>query len=170
MTKTDYPDRGPLRVETFVRESNRIEGITREPSNDEINAHEQLMRMTRVSIEHVQRFVSVCQPGAVLRDRATIHGVRVGSHVAPPSGPAIATDLMLLLNSIAEGEVNPWAAHVKYETLHPFTDGNGRSGRAIWLWGMTLAGQQKMALDLGFLHTFYYQTLAVVDRNMRATP
>ena len=36
---------------------------------------------------------------------------------------------------------------------HPFTDGNGRSGRALWLW------QMNNHAPFGFLHTFYYQTL-----------
>lgn len=42
-----------------------------------------------------------------------------------------------------------------YETLHPFTDGNGRSGRALWLWAM--GGIHRA--PLGFLHHFYYQAL-----------
>lgn len=42
--------------------------------------------------------------------------------------------------------------HHSYETLHPFTDGNGRSGRMLWLWMMQEA-------PLGFLHTWYYQSL-----------
>jgi hypothetical protein len=49
----------------------------------------------------------------------------------------------------------PLEAHVRYETLHPFTDGNGRTGRALWYWMMVGSSRA----DLGFLHAFYYQTL-----------
>ena len=50
-------------------------------------------------------------------------------------------------------------AHVAYETLHPFTDGNGRSGRALWAKHMLADGQDGYWLERGFLHTFYYQSL-----------
>ena len=155
------------KFEDFTRESNRIEGISRPPYIAEVKALKDLVRRKRVEIEHVQKFVAVCQPGAVLRDVVSIPGVRVGTHVAPPSGPKIATDLRLLLNSIAENVRTPWSVHVAYENLHPFTDGNGRSGRALWLWHMTLVGEQHSALQLGFLHKFYYQTLGVDTSRLR---
>jgi hypothetical protein len=40
----------------------------------------------------------------------------------------------------------------------PTTDGNGRSGRALWLWCM------RGRAPLGFLHQFYYQTLGAAER------
>lgn len=148
------------RLAAFVAESNRIEGIHRPPTSDEVKAHKALIARKLVKIEHVTALVAVCQPNAVLRATTDVHGVRVGNHVAPPSGPKIVHDFEALLAGIASGALTPWAAHVQYETLHPYTDGNGRSGRAVWLWHMTLNGQQSRALAIGFLHTFYYQTLA----------
>ena len=148
------------RLAAFVAESNRIEGIHRSPTDAEIEAHKTLIARKRVKIEHVTALVAVCQPNAVLRATTDVHGVRVGNHVAPPSGPRIVQDFEALLAGIASGELTPWEAHVQYETLHPYTDGNGRSGRAVWLWHMTLKGEQSRALAIGFLHTFYYQTLA----------
>lgn len=77
--------------------------------------------------------------------------VTVGGRLCPRGGPWIRQDLERIL---LETEVkDPWATHIAYELLHPFTDGNGRSGRALWLW-------QKMGrAPLGFLHHFYYETL-----------
>jgi hypothetical protein len=147
------------RLAAFVRESNRIEGIIRAPTDKEVKAHQTLIARKRVKVEHVTALVAVCQPSAVLRATADVPGVRVGSHIAPPSGPKIVEAFEGLLRRIANDAVTPWAAHVEYETLHPYTDGNGRSGRAVWLWHMTLKGQQHRALALGFLHAFYYQTL-----------
>ncbi len=72
-----------------------------------------------------------------------------------------------MLESVLVGAqiLPPYISHVAYENLHPFTDGNGRSGRALWLWQMMhgTMRQVNMARDLGFLHTFYYQTLNASD-------
>lgn len=134
----------------FVNESNRIEGILRSATQEEIAAHESFVSRIRPTIEDLQTLVSVLEPGAVLRDKAGLD-VRVGSYYPPRGGPDIKKKLGYLLLTI--GEYTPYTAHQAYENLHPFTDGNGRSGRALWLWHV--GGQA----PLGFLHTYYYQAL-----------
>ena len=144
------------RLIKFITESNMIEGITRQPNTAEIHAHRSLIGGDHVSLEGLETFVRHVQPDAVLRDSGQF--VSVGNHVPPAGGPGIVYALQELLraaNSTGDDLTNAWHTHCAYEKLHPFTDGNGRSGRALWLWMM---GGIKNA-QLGFLHHFYYQTL-----------
>ena len=145
-------------LDEFVRESNRIEGIAREPTSEEIQAHIIFINKAFPNTADVEAFVLAIAPGHRLRDK---HGldVRVGDHIAPRGCAEIRTALDTFMSRIADGAdlYHPWQAHIDYETLHPFTDGNGRSGRAIWLW-------QMQAAPIGFLHQFYYQTLSGIRR------
>ena len=151
------------RIELFVAESNRIEGIHRLPLEHEIEAHLHLLRAgTRTGLPLLStlgHFVATVQPGAVLRDRAGLD-VRVGNHYPPRSGPEIADALTKLLIEATAPDSNPYTIHQAYQNLHPFTDGNGRSGRALWL--RMMGGPER--LPLGFLHTWYYQSLSDGDR------
>ncbi len=143
----------------FADESNKIEGMG--PATlKETQALQDFLDGPIPSTEALEVYVGAVAPGHVLRDRAGLN-VCVGNHVAPAGGPAVREELhrRLMDRSIW----TPYKNHLWYENLHPFTDGNGRSGRALWLYEILERGLERRALALGFLHSFYYATLEEQD-------
>lgn len=144
----------------FISESNYIEGIHREPTEAEINEYLRFMELDSLTLEELEKFVAVYQPDAKLRSECGMN-VRVGTHFPPCGGVQIPLKLAAVLeaaNLTREVDEYPttykqsYLIHQEYETLHPFMDGNGRSGRMIWQWMMR---EER----LGFLHRWYYQSL-----------
>ena len=142
----------------FIRESNAIEGYFHEPTQTEIDAHNYLLSVPELTVADVSNFVQlITRPPAQLRDKFGMD-VTVGDHYPMRGGPEVRYYLRERLDEINAKLISPFNAHCKYETLHPYMDGNGRSGRAIWLWQMQ-RNNEKMHRHLSFLHTFYYQSL-----------
>lgn len=145
-----------MTLKDFIRESNRIEGIHRAPTRAEIAAHDTILNLPIIQAKDLVDFVAVIAPGKLLRTQTGMD-VRVGNHVAPRGGPEILPCLESVLTR-ANMTTDSYTIHRDYETLHPFMDGNGRSGRALWLWMMMRTGNTG-SLALGFLHVWYYQSL-----------
>lgn len=139
----------------FIVESNQIESITHPPTDAEIAAHERILALAMVTVADLERFVADVA-GEPLRRQPNLNVV-VGGYFPPPGGPHIEGDLAWLLDRACSGVDSAHTTHVQYELLHPFRDGNGRSGRALWAWQMQQAGADPFALP--FLQRFYYQTL-----------
>lgn len=146
----------------FIIESNQIEGVSRK-SNEEFNAYWKLLSLHQIDIPAILEladslYLSGKKELGLLRD-ATGRNVQVGHYHPPPGGPGIRDELNNLLDNIRESppEISPHEMHCWYETLHPLMDGNGRTGRALWLW-MHL--RQGTYIERGFLVQFYYETLA----------
>lgn len=144
----------------FVRESNRIEAIYREPTEVEMTAHCALLDLDELTMDAVVGFVAEIAK-APLRARLGMD-VRVGPHLPPRGGPAVEASLKRTLSDINAGLRTPFEAHCAYEELHPFLDGNGRSGRAIWAWQMLRDGRDPFALP--FLQRWYYDSLAYIQQ------
>lgn len=143
----------------FITESNMIEGIHRPPTQEEIDCHFELIQKEKITLLDLVHFVRVYQPNAELRIHDWLN-VTVGSHVPPRGGVAIGYQLETILEEANKLE-SPFKVHIAYEALHPFTDGNGRSGRALWAWMMM---QMHGGCPISFLHQFYYQTLQNVAK------
>lgn len=146
-------------MQRFIRESNAIEGIYREPTSREVGHFLEFMSLPSLTLDDVCLLQAAFAPAKPLRTEPYMN-VRVGSHTPPPGGIAIKARLQEIIQDANRGD-NPWKTHVDFETLHPFIDGNGRTGRAIWAWHMQRLGRDPFSL--GFLHRFYYQTLENSD-------
>jgi Fic family protein len=72
-------------------------------------------------------------------------GVRVGPHVPPPPEEVsgLMRELLAWWNDRAS-EISPILSsailHYRFEAIHPFADGNGRTGRALALWELYRRG------------------------------
>ncbi len=139
----------------FLAESNTIEGIHRPPTGEEISETKRFLVLDEVRRGDLQKLALVYQPNAFLR-LAPRMDVRIGSHIPPAGGEGILWRLGEVLEKVKAGE-SPYLVHQEYENLHPFMDGNGRTGRALWLWQMI--NQHGWDFRLSFLHKFYYQAL-----------
>lgn len=144
------------RLRKFVIESNLIEGINRDPTADEIDAHSRVLRLFSISATTLGDFQAVVAPGKPLREKPGMN-VRVGNYIAPEGGPNIVKRLQKICHDANMAAACPWKLHCRFERLHPYIDGNGRTGRALWMWIMHSARRDPFGLT--FLHRFYYQTL-----------
>jgi len=77
-------------------------------------------------------------PGEVRRSQVWIGGTRPGNAVFVPPPPEAIADCLKQLERFINDEPEPTPplikaalAHVQFETIHPFLDGNGRIGRLL---------------------------------------
>lgn len=144
----------------FVAESNAIEGIFRVTAR-EVDATRKFLEADSLTLEALCELQAAYAPDMPIRDRVGMN-VRVGGYVAPGGGRNILVELYSQIAKINKAKPgrpdSPWRRHIEFELLHPFMDGNGRTGRALWAWHMQRLGMEPF--NLPFLHRFYYQTLA----------
>lgn len=165
-----------IRRENFVRQSFEIEGIHLADHQlaEKTGVFEDFLKdmdnSNKLSAEkdkdEKDKFATIVKNyaeilGGVLRDKKGMD-VIVGNYRPPRGGREVSkmfTELMEKLDAVMMEE-DIFKFHKEYESLHPFTDGNGRSGRAILYWQLKRIYRENL-LDLthGFLQRFYYWSL-----------
>lgn len=141
-------------LDSFILESNEIEEIEKNEYDHEKQkeAIKKFILKKKIKIDDIIRLTSIF--GGRIRDQEGMN-VKVGSYIPPRGGAKIVERLKRII-SVIDRSSNPYLTHRRYQKLHPFTDGNGRSGRAIWLRMMyRINGVPRY----GFLHSHYYQAL-----------
>jgi len=144
-------------LRALIQESNKIEGIFTLPSAKEEDAYTTFLRLPAITVGDMCSFVTTVAPGSKLRMKPG-RDVMVGGFLPMKGGPGVMYAFKYLLEDVNDKNITPHQAHLEYETLHPFTDCNGRSGRLLWYWMHMQLNHDDM-FTRGFLHSFYYETL-----------
>jgi len=113
------------------------------------------------------------QPGEVRRSQNWIGGSRPGNAAFVPPPPNLLPDLLGEFEKYLHGDdalpklVHAGLAHVQFETIHPYLDGNGRIGRLLISlllenWGLLAKPILYLSLFFKRHQAEYYRRLAAV--------
>lgn len=113
------------------------------------------------------------QPGTIRTSQNWIGGSRPGNARFVPPQPDLVPDLLSDLDKWLHADdalpplVRAGLAHVQFETIHPFLDGNGRIGRLLITvlvehWGLLDAPLLYLSLAFKRHRDEYYQRLSAV--------
>jgi len=167
----------------FSAKTGQIDPVTKEVLRYREALWEGFTRLKERSLLTTNLFVQIVQ--AIRANKAGIRntpGTKVANAATgevvftPPEGQAVIRDKLKNLEDFihAENEVDPLIKlamiHYQFEAIHPFTDGNGRTGRILNILYLT----QKHLLDLPVLYlskyiieqkSDYYRLLRSVTEN-----
>lgn len=150
------------RMRELIEQSNLIEGID-DPAEIEqsLVAWDYLIKykanLSHTTIRKVQKIITLHQTDlrpdqrGYYRDMSKVN-VRVGWHI-PPAWALVpaAMDAWLLEYK----ELDPWPAHKRFETIHPFVDGNGRTGRMLMWWQEVKSGLEPTMISAADRFVYY---------------
>lgn len=147
--------------EEFTRESSEIES---EYSDEAVADHLAAWRYLQSVSALGEKEILECHRLLQHRLRPDIAGmfrdcdVRVGIRVCPPHErvPELLEQWLEQYNNKPKTEKEIMKAHIEFEEIHPFEDGNGRVGRCILNWHRTKADMDLLIIHTGVEQYNYY--------------
>lgn len=145
----------------FIRESNLIEGIDN-PVEDERSwaAWEWLKDQDQISIPvllELHKRITAAQLHHSESGAFRKVPVSVGGYMPP--GPFVAQQMAYewLMDLIFHrATLDPKEMHIRFEKIHPFVDGNGRTGRMLMWWHEVKNGQEPTLIRSNEADRHYY--------------
>jgi Fic family protein len=127
-------------------------------------AHRRLMRGVRGADK---------MPGEIRRSQNWIGGTRPGNALFVPPPPEVVPELLTQFDTWLHSAdalpplIKAGLAHVQFETIHPFLDGNGRIGRLLITlllehWGLLKSPMLYLSLAIKRQQQVYYENLTRV--------
>lgn len=141
-------------------ESNRIEGVTdlgEVPKS--IIAWNYLVSQPYLHTEAILTVHKHLMTGLMPRDVGEWRrcGVVVGGRLCPSyhDVPGLMSDFISYFDVYGPEHLDPRTMHIKFERIHPFRDGNGRTGRMLMWWHEVQKGQSPTLITYDERQKYY---------------
>lgn len=150
----------PVDMMEYIRNSNLIENID-DPSEDRRSARAWNWLIDQPVISQpvlLQLHAKITQKQLPRSQRGAYRTVQVyvGNHV-PPAPEIAKLQIVGWLYDLLEHwkTLDPIEMHVRFETIHPFVDGNGRTGRMLMWWHQTRQNRTPLLISFENRREYY---------------